>query len=386
MSFSFGRSLFVLAALGAGSWVGLGKPSTAEVETEGRAIARSLQESTHLKLPSWLTSQTRSDSPDLHGDLHADSRGDARGDLHGETRAAPRPGDPQTPAVDPNQLPDPTPWPRLNPDESLRRAWLLAEGPAHPAGDNRRIVTFTFDDGPFPETTPDILAILARHHVRGAFFWIGRYLDGNDDRAITTRAVARQVAVAGHLIGNHTHDHEQLTMLSHVQAMAQIDDGASSIERVIGRRPLLFRPPYGALDAYASDLLKSRGNELILWSIEAQDMRRGDSAAMADSLRAQIEYAGGGIVLLHDIRLTTIPVLQQLLDWLGAHRYDRRHPERVGYEVVDLVQYMQETAHSPQPYADRPELEHARGVAWHREHRGGAPRIGQTSDGKELAF
>jgi peptidoglycan/xylan/chitin deacetylase (PgdA/CDA1 family) len=353
---SLGRSFFALFALAAGSWVGLGQPTAAEA----RDLARSL----HLVPPSWLTSSEPVD-----------------------VRGAPPPLDPTTPAVDPNQLPDPTPWPRLNPEESARRAWLLAEGPAHAPDDNRRIVTFTFDDGPFPETTPDILKILARHHVRGAFFWIGRYLDGNDDRAVTTRAVARQVAVAGHLIGNHTHDHLPMTMLTHAQAIAQIDDGATSIERVIGRRPLLFRPPYGALDAYGAELLKGRGNELVLWSLEAGDMKRGDSAAMADSLRAQIEYAGGGIVLLHDIRLTTIPVLQQLLDWLGAHRYDPRHPDRVGYDVVDLVQYMQETARSPQPFADRPELEHARGVAWHREHpRGAAPRIGQTVDGKELAL
>lgn len=337
-------TLCAILALAAGSWVGLGKP-----------------------LPSF-------------------------GSRSAGVTGAPPPQDVAVSAVDPAHLPDPTPWPRLNPDESVRRAWLLAEGPAHTPTDNRRIVTFTFDDGPFPETTPEILQILARHHVRGAFFWIGLYLDGNDDRAVTTRAVARQVALAGHLIGNHTHDHEMLTSLSHTQAMAQIDDGASSIERVTGRRPLLFRPPYGALDAYSQELLKARGNELVLWSIEASDMKRADSSAMAQSLREQIEYAGGGIVLLHDIRLTTIPVLRELLDWLSAHKYDPRHPDRVGYDVVDLVQYMNETARSPQPYADRPELEHARGQAWHRSHpRGGSPRgrsggTSLTSDGKELAL
>ena len=57
---------------------------------------------------------------------------------------------------------------------------MLAEGPAHAPDDGRRVVTFTFDDGPFPETTPAILEILAKHRVRATFFWIGRYLDGDD--------------------------------------------------------------------------------------------------------------------------------------------------------------------------------------------------------------
>jgi peptidoglycan/xylan/chitin deacetylase (PgdA/CDA1 family) len=349
-------SLLAILSLAAGSWLGLGQPTAAEA---GRLAAR-------VPLPASLTEA----APTL-------------------VRGEPHPADPPVPLIDPAQLPDPTPFPRLNADVSTRRAWLLAEGPAHKATDGRRFVTFTFDDGPFPETTPAILDLLARHKARATFFWIGRYLDGNDDRAVTTRAVARQVVAAGHTIGNHTHDHMALTFLSHAQVLAQIDDGATSIERVTGRRPMLFRPPYGALDAWGAEQLKARGAELVLWSIEADDNRRHDSAAMADSLRAQIEYAGGGIVLLHDIRLTTIPVLATLLDWLDAHRWDPRHPERLGYEVVDLGRYMQETARAPQPYADRQELEHARGKFWRREHRGSIPRVTAgtgLSDGRDLAL
>ena len=353
------RVLMATAPLALGSWVGLGEPSGAETVR--------IADRYGVPLPDAL-----------------------RGALSDRTASAiagaPHPADPPVPVIDPSNLPDPTPFPRMNPAVSLRRAWLLAEGPSHKPTDGRRIVTFTFDDGPFPEVTPTILEILSRHHVRATFFWIGRYLDGNDDRAVTTRAVARKVAAAGHVIGNHTHDHESLTWLSHAQAIAQIDDGASSIERVIGRRPMLFRPPYGTLDGFAAEQLKVRGNELVLWSIEADDNRRHDPAAMAESLRAQIEYAGGGIVLLHDIRLTTPPALQSLLDWLAAHRWDPKKPDRVGYDVVDLATYMQETARAPQPFGDRQDLEHARGKYWRREHpRGSAPRVG-SGDGNELAL
>jgi peptidoglycan/xylan/chitin deacetylase (PgdA/CDA1 family) len=329
---------FVLAAsIVAGSWLGLGRPSAAEGLAQGRGMVSRVR----VAAPSWF--YALSGRPEVN-------------------QGTPLPPERLAPVVDPSQLPDPSPFPRLNPDESIRRAWLLAEGPAPGAGDGRRLVTFTFDDGPFPETTPAILDLLAQHHVRATFFWIGRYLDGEDDRAVTTRAVARQVVAAGHFIGNHTRDHAQLTALTHGQVLEQIDACTRSIERVVGIHPTLFRPPYGALEPWTSNALRARGLDIVLWSIEAADMTHGDPAAMTDSLRAQIEYAGGGIVLLHDIRLTTIPVLSGLLDWLDAHRFDPAHPEALGYDVVDLARYMQETGRSPQPYPDRPALEHARAV------------------------
>jgi peptidoglycan/xylan/chitin deacetylase (PgdA/CDA1 family) len=149
------------------------------------------------------------------------------------------------------------------------------------------------------------------------------------------------------------------------EAIAQIDDGAESIRRLTGSVPTLFRPPYGALDPWMSEALVKRGMHLVLWSIEAGDMTHGDPTSMTDSLREQLEYAGGGVVLLHDIRLTTIPVLASLLDWLDAHKWNPARPEALGYQIVDLAQYMSETARSPQPYADRPALEKARA----HEHR-----------------
>jgi peptidoglycan/xylan/chitin deacetylase (PgdA/CDA1 family) len=272
------------------------------------------------------------------------------------------------PGVDPSLLPDPTPWPRLNPEVSTRRAWLLAEGPQHAPGDGRRLVTLTFDDGPFPETTPTYLRILARHNVRAAFFLIGNYLDGDTERAEHTREVAREIARAGHLVGNHTHDHLRLTQLPRADVLAQIDEGAMSIERATGKRPLLFRPPYGQLDSWASERLRERGAELVLWSVEASDMKTEDGQAIADSLREQIEYAGGGIVLLHDIRWGSADALEKLLSWLDHRRWDPRRPDVVGYEVVDLVQYLRATAAAPQPFSDRGELEQARSAEWRRQH------------------
>jgi peptidoglycan/xylan/chitin deacetylase (PgdA/CDA1 family) len=328
-----GSFVFVLAAFAAGSWLGLGRPHAEE--------AAMLASRARAAAPAWVHALTVPRSTE---------------------RGAPLPAEHVAPMVDPRALPDPMPFPHLNPEETTHRAWLLSEGPAHAPGDGRRIVTFTFDDGPFPETTPAILDVLAEHRVRAAFFWIGRYLDGDDDRAVTTRAVARQVVAAGHYVGNHTQDHARLTSLPRREVLAEIDECSRSIERTIGMKPLLFRPPYGTIEPWTSGALRSRGLDLVLWNIEAADMTHEDPVAMVENLRGQIEYSGGGIVLLHDIRPTTLPVLTGLLDWLEAHRYDPKEPEKIGYEIVDLARYLQETGRSPQPFADRPALEHARAV------------------------
>ena len=266
------------------------------------------------------------------------------------TPAAPRfAPEPSQIAVDPSGLPDPSAFPRLNPNASIAAAWQIAQGPAYDESDKRRLVTLTFDDGPFPETTPRILSTLKKHHVHATFFLIGQYIDGTDARAEATREVVRKMAAAGHLIGNHTHDHELLTTLPHTEALAQIDSGDLAIERVLGKKPLLFRPPFGQLDSFTEQALAARGAEVVLWSVEAQDMKQKDTDAMVESIERQIDHAGGGIVLLHDIRWSTVAALPRLLEWLRARRYDPARPKRVGYEIVDLPTYFRATAARPTP-------------------------------------
>ncbi len=272
----------------------------------------------------------------------------------GEPPSVPRVAFPSTvsverppPVVDPRALPEPASWPHLNPDANLRTAWLLAEGPAHPPGDAHRYVTFTFDDGPFPETTPTVLRVLAQHRLHGTFFFLGRYLDGADDRAARTREVAREVLAAGHLVGNHTEDHRLLTTASPAEVIEQIDDGARAIERAIGRRPAFFRPPYGQLDAEGQAYIARQGLELTLWSIEAHDMLVDDVGEMTRSIEDQIVRGGDGIVLLHDIRPATAEVLANVLDWLDERAYRPSHPDQLGYEMVDLPTYLRLVEHSP---------------------------------------
>lgn len=267
-------------------------------------------------------------------------------------------GEPLPLPVEPPSPPSPVTvaaWPRLNPEASIAKAWRLAEGRHREPGDKRRLVTLTFDDGPFPETTPKVLELLEHYGVHATFFVIGRYLDGDGERARASRDVLKTIHEAGHLIGNHTHDHSLLTTITHAQVLAQIDRGAASIERAIGEKPVLFRPPFGQLDDFGQAAARTRGLDVLLWNIEAQDMERNDGQRMFTDLVGQLSYKEGGIVLLHDIRWSSVTILKKLLAYLDARRYDPRRPEREGYEIVDLPTYLRAVeASPPQPGARDP--------------------------------
>lgn len=271
------------------------------------------------------------------------------------TEAPPRPARPALasdaselrPYVETANAPGPRPWPRLNPEADMPKAWRLAEGPHRRPGDKRKLVTLTFDDGPFPETTPRVLELLAEYDLRATFFVIGRYLDGDDERARASRAVLRDVVDAGHLVGNHTYDHALLTRISRTEVLEQIDRGAASIERAIGKRPILFRPPFGGLDAFGQEAVQARQLDVLLWNVEAKDMQRDDAQAMFSDLVRQLVHNEGGVVLLHDIRWSSVKSLKKLLTYLDARRYDPARPNREGYAIVDLPTYLREVEASP---------------------------------------
>jgi peptidoglycan/xylan/chitin deacetylase (PgdA/CDA1 family) len=328
----FMRAMVPVLALGAGTWLGLGRPDLRSSLAAGTQAMTSVAGAAHAAAPSIV--------PPLEH---------------------------EPPTVDASALPEPpAPWPRLNPDVSGERAWLLAEGPARTRNSARRLVTFTFDDGPFPETAPTVLKILEQHRIRAAFFLIGRYLAGTDKRAAETREWARHIADAGHYVGNHTLDHRLLTGLTHAAAIAEIDQSAAAIERATGQRPLLFRPPFGEVDPWLEGVLRDRHLELLLWSVDVEDMKREDPDEIAQLLEGQLMYKQGGIVLLHDMHWPSVKAFNRLLRWLESDRWNPEHPDRAGWDIVDLAEYMRATAAAPQPYATREELEKARRAASER--------------------
>ena len=161
----------------------------------------------------------------------------------------------------------------------------LIRGPA----DGRRIV-LTFDDGPASPSTDQILDILRDRQVPATFFVCGSNAERHPD-------LLRRMSAEGHTIGNHTYSHFFPYLMTCAQMAEEIDRTQQVIEEVTGRRPVLFRPPYGARWFGLYPLLRERGLKVVQWSDTGYDWKEDEDSIV----RLSLERLGpGSIILLHD--------------------------------------------------------------------------------------
>jgi peptidoglycan/xylan/chitin deacetylase (PgdA/CDA1 family) len=150
------------------------------------------------------------------------------------------------------------------------------------------IVALTFDDGPHPEWTPRVLAMLERYHAHATFFMVG-------EMAARHPGLVAAVVAAGHAIGNHSWNHPSLPTVSVLERARQI----GRWEAVLGERePKLFRPPFGDTDGRVQAQLLARGYRVIGWNVSASDWQRLDGAQIFAFVDRVV--TPGSIVLMHD--------------------------------------------------------------------------------------
>jgi peptidoglycan/xylan/chitin deacetylase (PgdA/CDA1 family) len=160
----------------------------------------------------------------------------------------------------------------------------------HGAG---HVVALTFDDGPNRRTTPQLLDVLEREHVRATFFVVGRAV-------LRDPAILRRMARDGDEIGNHTQTHAHLNFLLTQQAIGrEIDAAQAAIAAATGRAPRYLRPPFGARDYAAIDAAHRRGLRVVMWTAMLGDEpATADGAGLAAQLVHQVH--DGAIVVMHD--------------------------------------------------------------------------------------
>ena len=173
-----------------------------------------------------------------------------------------------------------------------------------------RTVALTFDDGPSPDYTPRILAILKRFHVRATFFLVG-YL--TDQYPQLVHAELR----AGMTIGNHTYNHPEVPPFSNLPprlVAAEIDLGAQPLDR-LGIEPRLFRPPGGSFSPQLVAAAEARGERIVLWTVDPRDWQPGTTPQqIARNVLSAVR--AGSIVILHDgggDRSATIRALPKII-------------------------------------------------------------------------
>jgi peptidoglycan/xylan/chitin deacetylase (PgdA/CDA1 family) len=242
--------------------------------------------------------------------------------------------------IPPDAAARPPSWPPalLNPEARLRWGWDLSLG--RPGA---REVLFTFDDGPNPGTTDRLLPILARANIHAAFFVCGWRLESHEEPLRTrARQLLRDTLAAGHVIGNHTVHHYQLPTLPPERVRYEIEHNADLIEEVIGQRPHLFRPPYGAYSEDVRRHLVSKRNELWMWSIDPHDyLLVNDAEAVAQRIITNLGNHAGGTVLLHDTHPWSVAAMPKIIRWLERENASREQAGRAPYVVLDPARYLE---------------------------------------------
>jgi peptidoglycan-N-acetylglucosamine deacetylase len=166
-------------------------------------------------------------------------------------------------------------------------------------------VALTFDDGPHPDHTPPVLDRLRALGVRATFFVVGA-------RAEAHPALLRRIVAEGHELGHHSWAHERPRQASATALLEEARRTARLIEAVVGRRPHLFRPPYGELSAHALLGLWRQRQTVVLWSRDPKDFRGAPPGALERWCRAT-PLTDGDIVLLHDSHEGLLPALDALV-------------------------------------------------------------------------
>jgi peptidoglycan/xylan/chitin deacetylase (PgdA/CDA1 family) len=187
-------------------------------------------------------------------------------------------------------------------------------------------VVLTFDDGPWPPTTPKVLAALAKECVHATFFLIGKPASEHPD-------LVRRIAAAGHTIGHHTWLHRSLMQIPPGETTEEIDHGIAADEMAlhgvatkIPSTPFFRFPGFETTPATLA-LLQSRGIVVFGTDLWASDWNRMTPKQELKLITHRLKIAGKGIILLHDPKAQTAAMLPAFL------RYLRNN----GYHVVHLV-------------------------------------------------
>jgi peptidoglycan-N-acetylglucosamine deacetylase len=160
-------------------------------------------------------------------------------------------------------------------------------------GDGPRTVALTFDDGPDPTWTPEILQVLAHHHVTAVFCEIGYAVDAYP-------RVVRRVVRGGHLLCDHTQTHdEHLASRSEKRIRWEIRHAKRGIVAAThGTRPLFFRAPGGNWSSRVERIAGDYGLTPLKWNVDPQDWSRPGVHAIVHTVMEQVRP--GGIILMHD--------------------------------------------------------------------------------------
>lgn len=171
-------------------------------------------------------------------------------------------------------------------------------------------VALTFDDGPHPIYTEQILDGLQKRGVKASFFIVGAYAEQYPE-------IVRRIAEEGHTIGNHTYSHMQLTARNKEAFADELRETSGVIEEITGKETIFVRPPYGVWDKKLEKELKMFP---VLWTIDPLDWCSTDADCVVGRVIEKIK--GNDIILLHDEYESTKIATLEIVDRLQKRGYE----------------------------------------------------------------
>jgi peptidoglycan/xylan/chitin deacetylase (PgdA/CDA1 family) len=165
-----------------------------------------------------------------------------------------------------------------------------------------RQLAITFDDGPNPAITPQLLDFLARYNVKSTFFVVGKF-------ARECPGLVKEISARGHVVGNHTDSHPNLFFCGPEETHRELLRCTDAIQHASWSAPIWFRPPFGYRSAWLSDIVHRQGMRTVMWTLLPGDWRAKPVAWLNSRLQPIADHAaqnsmarssGGDILCLHD--------------------------------------------------------------------------------------
>ena len=177
-------------------------------------------------------------------------------------------------------------------------------------------IAITFDDGPHPKKTAEILDFLAENSVRATFFVVGENAKYYPD-------LIMREAAEGHEIGNHTYHHKAMRKCKDGEGKCEITEASDMIKSITGKSPVLFRPPEGSYSSSTVELARSCGCDVVLWNVDTRDWALSKTDEIVANVKKNVR--DGSIILFHDFTRDgahTLDALKILLPYLISEGYE----------------------------------------------------------------
>jgi len=188
-----------------------------------------------------------------------------------------------------------------------------------------KTIALTFDDGPHPRYTDQVLAILKKYGLHAVFFEVGKNLGtATEKNQVTLGPIAPasyRILESGSTLGNHSYSHPVLPKLDEAALTREIDSTSALLTYILKSPPVLFRPPYGAANADILAKVQADNMKTVIWNVDSEDWADPVPNSVAQRVLTQVEKQRRGIVLFHDIHKVGLDALPIVIETLQADGY-----------------------------------------------------------------